>query len=365
MPEFKGFSDWIAIFKGGQQTDSKGKVHDGNALIEKAVSLFDPARHEPPAVAGHPKDNAPAYGWVAGLKKEGDLLLAKFRDVVPEFEAAVRDGLFKKRSAAFYPDGSLRHVGFLGAAPPAVKELPDISFAAGEAEVFEYEEMKTESDKSKEAKPMKFSEFLEMFKFWKEVSRNPELELPPGGSQGKDGSKTFSEADLEAARTKADEDARKSEREKVTAEFAERDRKTRQDARKTEIKTWCDSMVTQGKMTPAMIEFGIPELMAVFAEREEAVEFTEGTGKVKKTPFERFKEFFEKELPRVVDFKEKATREKDVGGSGQAAKKISDLVQEKMKANKDLTYNAAFTEVQREHPDLAREYAAEFTTEVK
>ena len=35
----------------------------------------------------------------------------------------VEKGRFNKRSAAFYPDGGLRHVGFLGASPPAVKGL--------------------------------------------------------------------------------------------------------------------------------------------------------------------------------------------------------------------------------------------------
>ncbi|MBW1779056.1 MAG: hypothetical protein JRJ54_15960, partial [Deltaproteobacteria bacterium] len=130
---FKGFDDWIEIFKGGKQIDSQGKEHDGDALIETALETFDPDTHEPPLTVGHPADNAPAFGWVAGLKKavkDGvPVLLAKFRQVVPEFAAAVKDGLYKKRSASFYPDGRLRHVGFLGAAPPAVKALADLKFA--------------------------------------------------------------------------------------------------------------------------------------------------------------------------------------------------------------------------------------------
>jgi hypothetical protein len=140
MIEFKGFDDWIPIFRGGPQTDSAGLVHDGDALIERAVSTFNAARHEPPAVIGHPADNAPAYGWVEGLKRQGDLLLAKFKQVEPGFADMVRQGLFKKRSAAFYPDGVLRHVGFLGAVPPAVKGLPDMAFAEPPAAVFEFSE---------------------------------------------------------------------------------------------------------------------------------------------------------------------------------------------------------------------------------
>ncbi|MBU0651872.1 MAG: hypothetical protein KKH02_13705 [Proteobacteria bacterium] len=54
MIKFKGFDDWIPIFQGGSQTDSAGRVHDVTALIEKAVSTFNAARHEPPVVIGHP-----------------------------------------------------------------------------------------------------------------------------------------------------------------------------------------------------------------------------------------------------------------------------------------------------------------------
>lgn len=126
--DFKGFQDWIPIFHGGIQTDSRGVQHDGDELIEAAIAAFDSARYKPPLVIGHPRNNAPAFGWVSGLKKFGNVLYAKFKDVVPAFEALVKNGLFKKRSARFAPDGSLIHVGFLGAMPPAVKGLADLNF---------------------------------------------------------------------------------------------------------------------------------------------------------------------------------------------------------------------------------------------
>jgi hypothetical protein len=79
-------------------------------------------------VVGHPKDNAPAYGWVESLKRDGEVLWAKLKDIVPEFREWLDKKLYKKRSISLYPDGSLRHVGFLGAVPPAVKGLPDPAF---------------------------------------------------------------------------------------------------------------------------------------------------------------------------------------------------------------------------------------------
>ena len=46
--DFKGFDDWVEIFKGGMQTDSTGRTHDGTALIDKAVSAFCVILNYPP-----------------------------------------------------------------------------------------------------------------------------------------------------------------------------------------------------------------------------------------------------------------------------------------------------------------------------
>ena len=122
--------NWFPIFKGGKQTDSNGVEHDGNELIDKAVSSLDINKHEPPIVLGHRKDNSPAFGWVEGLKKQTEngalVLYAKVKQALPEFVDWLKKGLYKKRSASFYPDGRLRHIGFLGAFAPAVKGLPNI-----------------------------------------------------------------------------------------------------------------------------------------------------------------------------------------------------------------------------------------------
>ena len=137
--EFKGFDDWVEIFRGGAQVDSRGKEHDGDRLIERAVATFNPAVHEPPAVIGHPDETAPSYAWVEGLKtvaKDGrDVLMAKFKQVVPEFEDMVKRGLFKKRSASFLPRRQAAACGFLGAMPPAVKGLSDVAFGDGGAAI--------------------------------------------------------------------------------------------------------------------------------------------------------------------------------------------------------------------------------------
>ena len=416
MYEFKGFDDWVPIFRGGKQTDSQGRNHDGDVLIDQAVATFNASKHEPPACIGHPVDNAPAWGWVEGLRKDahksGALLMAKFKQVQPEFAGMVKEGLFKKRSAAFYPDGRLRHVAFLGAAPPAVKGLSDIGFTGAPGPVFEFADYETvwawetvsrmfgkmrdyliekegveradqvidaygitqileasakekqEMGKAKdlEATPLanykekedKGMDFKELTQKLKELIAGVDSTIPAPAPAGK----TFSEADLAAQTKQAADAAAKAEREKVTAEFAEKEIVARHDARKKEIGVWCDTQVKAGKMTPAMVKFGVPEFMSAFAEKDDVIEF--GESKEKATLYDRFKTFVETEMPKVVEFKEIATRDKDAGGQGGAGEKLASLVQQRMKDNKEITYSAAFSEVQRENPDLAREYAAEF-----
>jgi hypothetical protein len=123
----------ISIFKTGIHTDSQGRTREwGTADLDKIASSYNPAEHEAPIVIGHPKNNAPAFGWVEGVERKGEILFAKAKQLVPEFVDMVKQGLFKKRSISLYPDGSLRHIGFLGAMPPAVKGLPDVAFTAEE-----------------------------------------------------------------------------------------------------------------------------------------------------------------------------------------------------------------------------------------
>ncbi|MGE4298912.1 MAG: phage protease [Desulfovibrionaceae bacterium] len=129
----------IQIMKAGtHQPMGGGEVSFSEADLAACAAAYDPARHEAPLVVGHPAGNAPAYGWVTGLSSEAGLV-AEVGQVNPEFAELVRQGAFKKVSASFYtPDSPanpvpggyyLRHVGFLGAQPPAVKGLAPVEFA--------------------------------------------------------------------------------------------------------------------------------------------------------------------------------------------------------------------------------------------
>ncbi len=126
-------NNWIEIFRAGEYPQGIITEEDLDAVVKD----YKPEIHEAPMVVGHPELNKPAFGWVEFLKRDGKILLAKFKDVVPAFADIVKQGLFKKRSASFImpyasPTGRwyLRHVGFLGAAPPEIKGLKDVRFTA-------------------------------------------------------------------------------------------------------------------------------------------------------------------------------------------------------------------------------------------
>lgn len=128
------------IFRTGNHTSSQGaNLTFSDDDLAAIAAGYDPELSEAPIVVGHPKEDAPAYGWVKSLKVHDGRLVAEVAQVEPTFSEMVKGGRFKKRSAAFYSPGSasnptpgkyyLRHVGFLGAQPPAVKGLKEVAFA--------------------------------------------------------------------------------------------------------------------------------------------------------------------------------------------------------------------------------------------
>lgn len=169
----------IEIFRAGRHTAMNGEALSFSEKdLRDIVAGYDPAVHEAPIVIGHPADNAPAFGWVRGLAQKGDVISAKASQVDPAFAEAVRSGRFKKRSAAFYlPDSPnnptpgkyyLRHVGFLGAMPPAVKGLRDVSFAGSPKEsiTIEFADEEEESEIEAIADAVESGDLRSRLKAW-------------------------------------------------------------------------------------------------------------------------------------------------------------------------------------------------------
>lgn len=132
------------VFRAGTYTDARGQeVTITVADLAATVAAYD-AEHSPaPHVIGHPRLDDPAHGWVGKLELRGDVLVASdSRNVSPEFAAQLDAGRYRKRSMAFHAPTSTanpkpgiwypKHVGWLGAAAPAVPGLRDVALADGE-----------------------------------------------------------------------------------------------------------------------------------------------------------------------------------------------------------------------------------------
>lgn len=128
---------------------SGAELQFSEADLQKTVAAYDPARHEAPLVIGHPAHDLPAFGWVQSLAFNEGGIDATPAQVNTDFADMVAAGSFKKISASFYSPQSpvnpvpgvyyLRHVGFLGAQPPAVKGLRNPQFADTEDGVLTFE----------------------------------------------------------------------------------------------------------------------------------------------------------------------------------------------------------------------------------
>ncbi len=120
------------IFRTGTWTSDKGITKNySEEDLDKIVENYnseDPA----PIVIGHPFTDAPAYGWIDKIKRVKDRLIAIPKQLNQQFVDLVKNGSFKKRSISITPDFKLNHVGFLGAAAPAVSGLKEIQFNAEE-----------------------------------------------------------------------------------------------------------------------------------------------------------------------------------------------------------------------------------------
>ena len=106
--------------------------------LEYIAAGYSKTRLRAPLVLGHPPDNIPDFGEVNALFVTGDALYAEatVNDALIEM---VRTGRYKYVSPSLItpsaPDNKtpgvyyLRHVGFLGAHPPAVKGMAAPSFS--------------------------------------------------------------------------------------------------------------------------------------------------------------------------------------------------------------------------------------------
>lgn len=326
----------IQIFKPGKHVAMSGAALSfSEADLAATAKAYDPAKHEAPIVVGHPKHDDPAYGWVGKLAFADGALDADPVQVDAAFAEMVDRGAFKKISASFYsPDSPsnpvpgvyyLRHVGFLGAQPPAVKGLRAPEFADAEQGVVEFSEWDDvdnaglwrslrewfigkfgldEADRvipSYQVKSLEQGAQDEVNKARAETAAAPAAAFaepqPEGETMSAEGKARLAALETENAALKAKELA-----------FAEAEKKRAADARHADHIAFAEGLVKGGKLLPANKDVAVAALDHI-AGAGNVVEF--GEGDAKQPLLDAFKSFLQAQ-PKVVEFGE-------VAGAGKEA----------------------------------------------
>ncbi len=319
--DFAGLSDWFAVFESGERTDSKGRTRTfTNAELDSVIANHSDEQPAP-LVIGHPEHNDPAYGWTAGLKRVGNMLYAKGKDIVAEFEQGVAKKMWPNRSVSLEPDSKggwkLRHIGFLGAKRPAVEGLGNINFSAN-GDCYEFA-MSTDQKHDTAGGLSAVARMLRRFRDWLidekdlETADNllPDWEIEhintaadrirQSDADGENrfsspdepheeinvdpnNDKQFSQADLDAAV----QNAVNSEQQK----HADRENKFLFEARLRDAKELVTGLTNEGRLLPAQ-STGLAEFMASLPDGDDsAFEFSAGDDKKEqKTPAQFIRDF--------------------------------------------------------------------------
>lgn len=313
----------IEIFKPGKHTAMSGAVLDfSESDLQAMVDAYDPTVYDAPLVVGHPKLDAPAYGWVKSLRFAEGIVHAEPQDVDADFAELVTAKRFKKVSASFFAPNSarnpkpgtyyLRHVGFLGAQAPAVKGLKSVNFADGDEITIEFGDWE---DRTNAGMWRGLRDWL-IAKFGLEEA---DKALPAWNVQ------TLSDmaAQPETPETSAFADQPNHEENHVTPE-----QKAALEAENAQLKTqlaaaqadqaaaaqtkrhgdnisFAEQLISDGKLAPKHKEAVVAFLD--FSTSDDAPEF--GEGEAKQALSEAFKGFLG-DLPKVVEFAEQATHDR-------------------------------------------------------
>lgn len=336
------------IFKPGRHTAANGATLDfSDDVLARSAAAYDPAIHEAPIVVGHPKDNAPAYGWVKSIDFADGSVTVEPDQVDADFEEMVAAGRFKKRSASWYLPGSalhplkgtpnhdtyyLRHVAFLGAQPPAVKGLRDVNFAEEEG-VVEFADYDRFVWRSMSSIMRGLREWIigkegvetadKLIPNWhldelqatadKALSAetnptNPAGQVAPAFSE--EDPMTIAELQAQVAKLTAERDALQANQK--PADFAERETalaareakvaESEAKAARAAVEARVDAAIAAGRMLPAQKKQAVDFAMSL-TDGEAVIDFGEGDKAKKVTQREAYMLQIES-APRAVDFRE-------------------------------------------------------------
>lgn len=342
--------------------------------LREAVAAYDSKIHEAPITVGHPKDNAPAYGWIASLhyNDQTNEVEVEPAQVDAQFDELVQAGRFKKRSASWYlPDAPnnptpgklhLRHVAFLGAQPPAVKGLRDVSFADDEQGVVEFGDRWAWSS---------MTAILRNLREWLIDSKGPEaadkvipnyliadVERAGNETDTPAAAPVFSEEDpmkieeLQARVAALETENATLKNTQMPADFADREAgitaresdlaKREAAIARASVEARVDAAVKDGRLLPAQRKYSVDFAMSL-ADVAEAIEFGEGADAKKVSQREAYLLQIEK-APKVVDYSERAPAKEGVADGTEDVSKVVDKARALVNAANQDGKNISFTE---------------------
>jgi len=322
----------LHIFRAGTHIDSASgrPVTLTAADITASAAAYDPTKHEAPIVIGHPDDTAPSYGWAKSLVASGENLNAEPQQVDPAFAELFNAGRYKKISSSFYaPDAAnnpvpgvwyLRHIGVLGAVPPAVKGLQQASFSDKAAGVVEFADWSLDTqaslwrrmrdfligDKGQAVADQVIPDYA--INDLRDAARQSSEDDPQESLLPFNSYPAFSETENTVTLTPEQLAALQADNQRLARELAEsqaREAKRVADARNTANVAFAEAQITAGRLAPKNKDAVVAVLN--FCETPDAkgsvVSF--GEGDAKKPLVDGFKAFLA-ELPKVVEFQEVA-----------------------------------------------------------
>ncbi|HEU4602028.1 MAG TPA: hypothetical protein VFS24_08670 [Steroidobacteraceae bacterium] len=362
------------IFRVGTHTPTKGPaIQFTEQMLRDACAAYDPSLHQAPVVIGHPKMDDPAYGWIKSLEFSDDgYVIAEEEQLEPQFAELREAGRYKKVSASWYlPDapsnpkpGSLylKHVGYLGAAAPAVKGLRTANFAASEEGTVEFGDWADSQVASILRRVREF--FIEKFSLDDADKVLPDWELKSLEEAARATTQTnlsYTEPTESDPMTKEELAAKLQEIQAREAALATREatfteRETRISAHEAAqrlqvLVAFAEELIKAGQLLPASKD----QFVAFCAQINEAgvVEFGEGDSKQSQPSLDWFKSFM-KSQPKVVEFREIASDKSDLdlvdGEDGAAiAKKAVEFQESERKAGREIDVVTAVAHVMKTH----------------
>lgn len=327
----------IPFIRTGKFTDKNGtpaeiKPETLDKIIA-ATSSYPYQNGEFPVVIGHPKEDSPAWGWINknNLIKEKNVLsaLADDSSFAREFNEWIGKKLYKTVSVALRPDWSVKHIGFLGAQPPAVTGLPAIEFSAAPDDItIELAEAELSPEEislfsslingiknyfiEKEGKPEELIPAISLAEISKHSDESFKQDETVSGEDEPDEAKTVNEIKEEASAKDGNEKGTPlSERfialQQELKAAQEETEKLRRETKRKENLAFCESRdaVTKIKPSERNAILGLMEIL----DASPALEFSEGDETVTVNPLDALKKLIVNQKP-VVELSETALKEK-------------------------------------------------------